>query len=553
MADAALHFQQRPTTPTAADRRTLQRRRIIVFATAFFIRAALGTIFWGSIDFINTVGQSFDLVHGRIFSVPYFPLISLYLWLADLLLATSVIPLPLAYKVFTAFYSGLFSVLMFEVVRRHSPQIAFRTALLMACAPVAIINDSFHFQWDTIVLFFLAYSLWLRDTAEESYGVYAWFGVLFALSFLLKPYTLMFAAIFPAPLFIRRVTFSRYIKLHLAAGGAMLVTMGAVFILLQRLGFNVVEIAEGVVKYGNSGITIFGLTFAEPFKHVEFIRSRFWILGVLAVMSLPYHLGWIKSFEFVALGLGLCLAASGLAPQYLIWGIPFLLLSGRYRAAAVYSLIATIFLSLYYAHPLTPFMAHENMITFAPLKVLGWLTPPAAFINPQILPLIHLLGNYAIPATAAITVLAVLGGCIQRFISDNVRNRRLLGRSEPADPTLTPRNRLTALAVFPLILSTFLLAVLNRQEWGASVDRQFGWRDSYLMRLSTADKRFMENITEAGTWLNIVVILIAGGLIWSCYSLFTVARRAQEIPAQSAKTLGSRSNSDELSQSRTAG
>ncbi len=68
----------------------------------------------------------------------------------------------------------------------------------------------------------------------------------------------------------------------------------------------------------------------------------------------------------------------------------------------------SIFHLFYYMHPEAPFIAGENMATFAALKSFAWAMPPAHLMAPGFLTLIKILGNYLLPVLSLILAVMVL-------------------------------------------------------------------------------------------------------------------------------------------------
>jgi hypothetical protein len=103
------------------------------------------------------------------------------------------------------------------------------------------------------------------------------------------------------------------------------------------------------------------------------------------------------SYAFI---LGTC----GLGAQYLFWLVPFLLMRGRERFAAVYSILAGLYLVLFYTSVQGTRPNHENLGAFAPLRGASWLTPghTDAAVKTQ---LILLIGNLLLPLACLAFVL----------------------------------------------------------------------------------------------------------------------------------------------------
>ncbi len=485
----------------------ISRDRTWIFTVALISKIIFASIFFGSVDFIVSLGQATDVIAGKPFSVPYFPVISAYLWLSALLAAYTPLPLGLCFKVIPALASSLSAVLIYDILRRAFPDRAFASGMLFALSPVTLIVDCLHFQWDSVVLFLLLLSFYVRDFFSPSYKNFFISGALFALSFLVKPYVLMFGLFAAAQLRGFPGGFVEWIKRHLVwSSGFLCIGILGLFA-LHLIGYNILERWHFINEYGNGGIVIFGLPKTGILSDFPFLQNRMSVLMIMALLVVPYHLRWLGIFEAVGISFTLCLTFLGLAPQYLGWSIPFLLLSGSYVGVSVYSLVAGIFLALYYAHPEASFMHHENMATFAPLKSFSWLTPTDLFWDPNLLGGIQTVGNYLVPLFAFVSLVLLVAQVIVSRGSRGMNNYR-------ENSNVLPLSWLGwAFGPFALAVLTRLALSINSVgvEYGREVAEKSGW---YAMEPYQPNPYFHLSVPSQGSAFNVVNILIFFSSAW---------------------------------------
>src|SRR5207237_836536 len=122
------------------------------------------------------------------------------------------------------------------------------------------------------------------------------------------------------------------------------------------------------------------------------------LIPTFSIALLLAVLTWTRRLTIEEAGTGLMagmLGLSGLCPQYLVWLVPFLILSGKLRLTAVYTLLAGAFLVLYYQVPFVNRPNAENLGAYSLLKPLGHFGPSLGGSGSE--SLVRLLGNYAIP------------------------------------------------------------------------------------------------------------------------------------------------------------
>jgi hypothetical protein len=154
---------------------------------------------------------------------------------------------------------------------------------------------------------------------------------------------------------------------------------------------------DHVLRYARGGVTYFGAPFALGVKQ----NRLFVLLPLLALLPL-YALRRIAREEAILIFYVFTIATCGLSAQYLVWAVPFLLMCGHDRFAALYSLVAGVFLVTFYVSPFGGFLGYnfENLAAFAPLRELIWLTPPITDARLR-LEIVRTLGDIVLPVLCA--------------------------------------------------------------------------------------------------------------------------------------------------------
>ena len=395
------------------------RRAAILFA-ALALRFVLGYVFFGSVDLLNMIGITTSIFDGDgrlITSRPYFPTVSVFDWLAGYMNTATALPLAFCFKIAPIVFDSLLAVLVYDLAAARGTPKAFLLGMLYALCPVAVIVNSFHVQWDSILIYFLALALFVRGSFADSPGKYVLFGMVFCLSILIKPV----AAVFLPLLLVRADTAKTFLTYNSCTAAGLASTFLIYLGVLWLMGFDIAAMFEHILGYAHTGVIITGLPFAYPFSEFDFMKTRLWITGPILYVAYFYYLGKISFTDSVVLVFALTLGLAGISTQYQLWLIPFLLVTGRTSWTALYGLAASIFMMFYYMNPLAPYFPGENMGTFAALKPFAWAMPPAYLTAEWTLPLIKGLGNYAIP-------------CISLAIAVSVIRANWRGLCEPPAP-----------------------------------------------------------------------------------------------------------------------
>lgn len=197
--------------------------------------------------------------------------------------------------------------------------------------------------------------------------------------------------------------FMHYVRLQLSAVIGCAGMIVSALIIFYHLNFDLLKLFDDILRYCNQGVQLFGLPFAWPFSIYPvniFFKNRIWIVALLSIVAWAYYKQYLNIFHALAIDMAIIIGFSGLCPQYLMWLLPFLLITSNLRWAGVYGLFATIFLMLFYSNPYANLeVLFQNSMSFAPLKICWWLAPPAWSASAKLLTIIHILGSYLIPAT----------------------------------------------------------------------------------------------------------------------------------------------------------
>lgn len=398
------------------------RDRAVLFLVALLVRGIVAWIFFGSVDLTNAMLYTARLFEGAAPSsipVPYLPgVYQLLLWVSGVLAIETAVPLSFAYKLFPLVFDAAMAVLVLDARGR-------KAGWLYAFAPVPLIITCIHTQWDAIAFELLLLALLIVPRRPVLAGV------AFVLSVLVKPVAIPFA-----PLLLTKKS---------AAG--MIACSAAYVIALYAIGDPLTWTSvNGVVYYATWGAQVFGLPVITGGN-----VNRLLTLAPLLLLVPLYWKGRVTRLEAVTLSLAFILASSGMSPQYLLWIVPFLLVCGYWRFAAIYSLAAGWFLLVYYHHSGPTGFNWENLGAFAPLRPLSWLVPPVTDTA-----LFPVLGSLVIP------IAALLFFAVQ--LIQAMRRKEAVEASEP-HVSLVP----TAVAAAVVVLALLIPAKPTAARFEATV------------------------------------------------------------------------------------
>lgn len=294
--------------------RTYTIKSIMLFFIAAVFRLILGFIFLGGIDLRSYAVLAHATINHSLPTVPffnYFPLGAFYWWFAGWLHVKTSLPYALSFKIIPIFFDALLAVLIYRMVLQNNKSSAFACGFLYACAPIALIIDCMHGQWEPVFLFFLLLSFYIRDFYADSFKKYIVVGVLFTLSFLIKPLSMIFVPllIVARPDLWRELQLFKRLLFFMSAvvGAVWVCSLSAAFLIIKTRGISLMLLVRHINCWGG----ILGFLLA-------IIVSSF-ILGYMKVWPrltkrfkeyLLYHASMIISIIItfcLAVGLFMCM------------------------------------------------------------------------------------------------------------------------------------------------------------------------------------------------------------------------------------------------------
>jgi hypothetical protein len=207
-------IEQKSLDEKKENKKFLLMERIVLAVIAAAARFPLMYIFFGSADMKNELPIT-RLIFAHdggpfVLPYPYFPLVGMFSWLSGWLTIVTNLPISFCYKLIPCFFDILLVLLVYDIAKISlSKKKTFFVGLACALAPVPLLVNGIHFQWDSIVLFLLVFSFYLRDYFVPSWLTQLCFGIFFALAFFFKPYAAMFGLFFFTPYKTFRVTLGR--------------------------------------------------------------------------------------------------------------------------------------------------------------------------------------------------------------------------------------------------------------------------------------------------------------------------------------------------------
>ncbi len=537
--------------PSSSIKLVARRDRLLVGAVALVLRVGLGLVFFGSIDVTNSVVNSQRLFNSQEVHMPYFPIVPILIWLGGVLNVHTQLPVAFCFKLVPILFDVLLAMLLYDVQARRCPASSFRLALLYAISPIALLITSIHGQWDTICLFFLLLSLNLVDDPVQNRRTRFLAGGCFALSFLVKPLPVVFFPFLFPPLLPTEGRLPRLRhSLDIALGMATVVIFS--FILFHLGGYNLLRIGSRIVGYADKGGGIFGLPFAASFYGLSPLGSRFWIPAILFCLAVEYHRGNVGRFESVLFGFSFPLGVSGIGPQYLLWPVPFLLLTRTYRLGALYNFVTVAFLLVYYMTPSASYIPYENMGAFASLRGFSWLMPPQSLGEGAPADLLPFLGNLVIPVCCLAMAARAIGLGTKPGDPANPRVEASRSPTPPYALYLTPIAGLvmSIALVYELedrpalsaLSEPIARAKLARYDMKISGNPEFGKGQVLIIngnpRLSYCKLTIVGNYPRR-SYLNIASVLLVVALAWSMAALSLARHEPGDTTATTEEPRGS--------------
>jgi hypothetical protein len=206
--------------------------------------------------------------------------------------------------------------------------------------------------------------------------------------------------------------------------------------------------------------------------------------------------------------------------------VPFALFSGRIRFAAIYSLVAGVFLVLYYQLPTVNGFNVENLGAYALLRPFGDWSPPLPDVRARAIA--RFLGNYAIPLSG-----------FAMFVLEFVRTFRERGRRpEIADPGAVRRYTVPALVLAAVVGAATIWSATRPKirdlRFIETIERKIDLYDVVRYRgpapLGRGKIWVARTLRQPGTGNALMNIATAGGvsvLVW-CVVAFHLGQRERE-------------------------
>lgn len=246
MVSVSIGIEQKSYDEKKESSRRAKFERILLAVIAIVARLPLMYIFFGSADMKNELPIT-RLIFAHdggpfVLPYPYFPLVGMFSWLSGWLTMVTNLPISFCYKLIPCIFDVLLVLLVYDIVKKSSSKKkTFLIGFACALAPVPLLVNGIHFQWDSIVLFLLVFSFYLRDYFEPSWLTQLCFGVFFALAFFFKPYAAIFGLFFFTPYKNFREKLGPLWH-HIAMVAAIeLSACGLFFIVFKTTGLSLVE------------------------------------------------------------------------------------------------------------------------------------------------------------------------------------------------------------------------------------------------------------------------------------------------------------------------
>jgi hypothetical protein len=332
--------------------------------------------------------------HGY-FYLPYFPIVENILGSSALLMNhLHFLPVGLFPKLAPCVADSLLSAWLLRY-DRFDATFRRRAAWIYAFCPLPIILVCLAGQWDSLwilpMIAALALSKQTRDTSPAKYRTCLVIGLLFGVALLAKPVALVVAGLL-VPNVHSRASLTSWIKeLTLIISGAA-VSIGAFFVVFASEGIDLHRNLSNVISYGSApGFIVFGPAQLSFFHFLLRLQPGATIVSDFRSLAVIYVLGIVLYQVFSRTPVDVMIAAAsmllvaqaigGLAPQYLVWPLAFIIAAGRLRLAVAYAAVTSYLLLLYFLIPASSVSPGENIGAFLPLHWLRFLGVPQSALK----------------------------------------------------------------------------------------------------------------------------------------------------------------------------
>ena len=332
--------------------------------------------------------------HGY-FYLPYFPIVENILGSSALLMNhLRFLPIGLFPKLLPCVADSLLSV-WFLHYDRFDATFRRRAAWIYALCPLTIILVCLEGQWDSLwilpMIAAIALAVQTRDESTGKYRTSFIIGLLFGIALISKPVALIVAGLL-IPNVHSRASIQTWMKeIALIVSGAIL-SAGVFFASFAGEGIDLRRNFDNVISYGGSpGFIVFGPAHLTFFRFLTHLQAHATVIGDFRTFAAIYVLGIILYQVFSKTPLDTMSAAAsmlliapaigGLAAQYLVWPLAFIIASGRFRLAVAYSATTSLFLLIYFLIPGSSISPGENIGAFLPLHWLRFLGVPTSALQ----------------------------------------------------------------------------------------------------------------------------------------------------------------------------
>jgi hypothetical protein len=366
----------------------------VLFICAFSVRVIIAAIFLGSCDTLNAIAAVPTAAAHGYFYLPYFPVIDNILGSSALVVSRlHFVSIGLVSKLVPCFADSLIAVWLL-LDNRFEMNYRRRAAWLYAFCPLPIILVGIQGQWDSLWILPMVSALAMADLLKHSTTsrrrTLVIIGVLLGISILSKPVAIVAAGLL-VPNFRQRKTTNTWIQECGFIASGLAATMGIFFAKFAFDGANLHQVLSNVVSYGGAGLTVFGPAKFYFLHDHSAIGAHFDVATDFRELSILYVLAivlWqifakvpLDKMTAAAAALLICPAVGGLAPQYLIWPLVFILASGRLRAAVLYALSASSLYFLFFLIPGASIDKGESVGAYLPLRSLSFLGIPKSALE----------------------------------------------------------------------------------------------------------------------------------------------------------------------------
>jgi hypothetical protein len=377
------------------DKTGILDRSSTVFLVALFTRLIVAAVFLGSVDTINSLTYMPVAASHGYFYLPYFPIVENILGSSALLMNhIHFLPVGVFPKLVPCFADSLLSVWFFHY-DRFDATFRRRAAWIYAFCPLTIILVCLQGQWDTLwilpMIAALALSMQSRDGSPNKYRTCLIIGLLLGIAVIAKPVAIIVAGLL-IPNIHRRASLTSWIKELLVIATGVILSVAAFFVVFAGEGIDLRRNLDGVIGYGSApGFIVFGPAHLSIFQFLAHLQKHASVIGDFRMLAVIYVLGIIvyqlfskTPIETMAAAASMLLIApaiGGLAPQYLVWPLVFIIASGRLRMAVVYSGLTSFLLLIFFMIPGSSVEPGESIGMFLPVHSLRFLGVPQSVLR----------------------------------------------------------------------------------------------------------------------------------------------------------------------------